>query len=195
VSPTATSRRRGGDPSAGAAPLPPRRKWLAITVATVILAFAFWAILYALVAIDRGERADTVNPAASLAVGLALVPFVFMVLAFGSGHPRAPVAVLKAMGLSLVVGILVSPLTFDAVTGIVAGVGAGGIVALRMDDAHNWKARAIAVVMAAAYTFVLARIGGAIVLLAAPIFPLTGIGVADHLSELRRAREAESSSA
>jgi hypothetical protein len=189
VSSTATSRRRG-DPSAGAAPLSPPRKWLAITVATVVLAFGFWAILYALVAIERGERAETVNPAASLAVGLALIPFVFMVLAFGSGHPRAPAAVLKAMGLSLVVAILVLPLTFDAVTGIVAGVGAGGIVALRMDDAHHWRARAIAVVMAAAYTFALARLGGSIVLLAAPILPFTAIGVADHLSELRSTRDS-----
>jgi hypothetical protein len=157
-----------------------------------VLAFGFWAMLYGLVVFETDDPGSGPNPGAALAIGLALIPFVFMILAFGSGHPRAPGAVLKAMGLAVVVGILVSAVAIDAVTGIVAGVGAGGAVALRMDDAHSWKARALAVLAAAAYTFVLARIGGAIVLLAAPIFPFTAIGVADHLSELRRAKEESS---
>jgi hypothetical protein len=191
VTNTATSRRRGR--IEGAAPLPPRRKWLAITVATVVLAFAFWAMLYALVAFETSDPAEGPNPGASLAVGLALIPFIFIILAFMSEHSRAPGAVLKAMGLTLVVGIPVSALAGDAITGIVAGIGAGGIVALRSDDPHNWKARALAVLAAAGYTFVLARLGGDLVLLAAPIFPFTGIGIADHLSEMRRAREEAAS--
>jgi hypothetical protein len=118
-----------------------------------------------------------------------LVPFVFVVLAFLSEHPRAPGAVLKAMGMVLLVGIPVSALAADAVTGLVAGAGAGGIVALRSDLPHNWKARAIAVAAAAAYSFFLARTAGAAALLLAPILPFTSIGVADHLSERRRQRE------
>ena len=47
---------------------------------------------------------------------------------------RAPGGRLRAMGLCLLVGIPVSALAADAVTGIVAGVGAGGIVALRADE-------------------------------------------------------------
>ena len=43
--------------------------------------------------------------------------------------------------------------------------------------------------MASVYTFVLVRIAGGLVLLPAPIFPLTAIGIADHLSE-RRAEQA-----
>jgi len=82
----------------------------------------------------------------------------------------------------------VSALAGDAVSGIVAGVGAGGIVALRMDVDHTWKARAIAVALATLYAFVLVRSAGAMALLAAPVLPLTGIGVADHLAERRAVR-------
>ena len=65
------------------------------------------------------------------------------------------------MGLCLLVGIFVSAGAADAVTGLVAGVGAGGIVALRADAAHGWRMRAAGVAVAAAYTFVLARSAGA----------------------------------
>jgi hypothetical protein len=92
------------------------------------------------------------------------------------------------MGLCLLVGIPVSALAADAVTGLVAGVGAGGIVALRADQAHEWRIRAAAVAVAAAYAFVLARAAGAVVLIAAPIFPFTSLGLADHFSEWRLAR-------
>jgi hypothetical protein len=37
------------------------------------------------------------------------------------------------------------------------------------------------------YVFVLVRMASALALLPAPIFPFTAIGVADHLSERRRA--------
>ena len=136
-----------------------------------------------------GGEAGAPDPATALAGGLCLIPFVFIVLAMMSEQPRWPTSVLKAMGLTLLIGIPVSALAADAVTGIVAGVGAGGIAALRMDEGHSWKARAIAVAVACAYTFVLVRVGSALVLLPAPIFPFTAIGIADHLTERRRQRE------
>jgi len=173
-------------------PLSPRRKWQTITLATLLLLPAYWALLAGLVAgaSDSAEaRVNAPNVVAAVALGLALIPFVFVLLAFMSGHPRAPGAVLKAMGLALIVGIPVSALAGDAVTGIVAAVGSGAIVALRADPAHNWKARAYAVAVATVYTFVLVRSAGAVALLAAPALPLTGIGVADHMSEWRRERE------
>jgi hypothetical protein len=170
-------------------PLSPQRKWRAITIATLVLVPALWALLAGLVAAanDDSSSAAEGEPSAALglAVGLTIIPFVFIALAFLSEHPRAPGAVVRAMGLALLVGIPVSALAGDAVTGIVAGVGAGGVAALRMDPPQNWRARAWAVVVAAAYTFVLVRVAGALVLLPAPIFPFTAIGVADHLSERR----------
>ena len=57
------------------------------------------------------------------------------------------------------------------------------------DVAHTWRSRAVAVVIASAYTFFLARTAGAIVLLPAPVFPFTAIGIADHLAERRWDRE------
>jgi purine-cytosine permease-like protein len=180
-------RRRSGPP-AGLAPLSPRRKWRAILVATLALVPAFWSMLLGLVA-AASDDPDAPNPAAALAFGLALIPFVFVVLAFMSEHPRPAGAVLRAMGLSLLVGIPVSALAGDAVTGIVAGLGAGGVAALRMDVDHTVRARVLAVVVATAYTFVLVRVAGGLVLLPAPIFPFTAIGIADHLSERSRERE------
>jgi hypothetical protein len=176
---------------AGAEPLTPRRKWRAITIATLLLVPSFWGVIAGLVA---AASEDTDAPAAGpfVAFGLALVPFVFVALAFLSEHPRAPGAVVKAMGLSLLVGISVSALAADGVTGLVAGMGAGGIAALREDADHSWRARAIAVVAVSAYVFVMIRVAGDIALLLAPILPFTSIGVADHLAELRSERRARS---
>ena len=171
-------------------PLDPARKWRAITLATLVLAPALWAMLAGLVA-AADEGRDGPQPAAAVAFGLALVPFAFIVLAFASEHPRAPGAVAKAMGLCLLIGIPVSAIAGDAVTGLVAGVGAGGIVALRADVDHDWRHRAAAVGIATAYTFVLARVAGGAVIVAVPIFPFTGIGLADHWAEWRLKRAGE----
>ena len=192
--PAARPRRRAGLP-VGMEPLPPRRKWRAILVATLLLVVAFWSLMVGLVSLAT-EDADVpdpegVNPAAAVAFGLALIPFVFVTLAFMSEHPRAPGAVLRAMGLSVLVGVIVTSFAGDPVTGVVAGVGAGGVAALRRDADHELRARALAVAVAAAYTLVLVQIAGGIALLPAPIFPFTAIGVADHLSERKRARERQ----
>ena len=63
------------------------------------------------------------------------------------------------------------------------GVGAGGIVALRPEPSRNFRAHAIAVLLAGLAKFVLVKLVGSAALLPAPILPLTAIGVADHLSE------------
>lgn len=172
---------------AGAEPLSPRRKWRAITLATLVLAPAHWSVLAGVVAAASDDpRAPTPGPL--IAFGLALVPFVFVVLAFLSEHPRAPGAVVRAMALSLLVGIPVSAAAPDAVTGFVAGVGAGGVAALRADAAHGWKARAVGVLAASASAFLLVRLAPAVALAISPAFPFTSIGVADHVSERRKER-------
>jgi hypothetical protein len=185
---TMTSRSRR-PASAGAAPLPPQRKWRAILLSTLVLVPAYWSLLVGLVS---GASSDADAPAAApfIAFGLAVIPFVFVALAFLSEHPRAPGAVVKAMILTLLVGIPVSALAADGVTGMVAGIGAGGIVALRADEAETWKARALAVAVTAAYVFLTVRIAGDVVLIVAPALPLSAIGVADHLSERRKERQA-----
>jgi hypothetical protein len=182
-----------GDP-VGMQPLPPQRKWRAIMLATLVLVPAFWSLLAGLVA-AASDDADAPDPGPAIAFGLALIPFVFVVLAFTSEHPRPSSAVLRAMGLALLVGIPVSALAGDAVTGIVAGVGAGGVAALRRDPDSTTRSRALAVLVAALYTFVLVRVAGGLVLLPAPIFPFTAIGIADHLAERAAERAADRAAA
>jgi hypothetical protein len=179
-------RRARGSGLAGAEPLSPRKKWRAITLATLVLAPAFWSVLAGVVAVGSDDpRAPT--PAPLIAFGLALVPFVYIVLAFLSEHPRAPGAVVRAMVLSLLVGIPISALAPDAVTGFVAGLGAGGIAALRADPIHSWKARAAAVAVTTLFVFLLVRVSD-VALLLAPALPFTSLGVADQIVERRQER-------
>jgi hypothetical protein len=172
-------------PLAGAEPLSPRRKWRAITLATLLLVPSYWSVLAGLVSV-ASDRPDAPTAGPFIAFGLSLVPFVFIVLAFASEHPRAPGAVIKAMGLALLVGIPVSALASDAVTGFVAGVAAGGIAALRPEPISTSKARWVAVLVATMASFLLVRTVGEVALLLAPVLPFTSIGVADHLAEDRR---------
>ncbi len=62
---------------------------------------------------------------------------------------------------------------------------------MRADVAHSWKARAIAGLAVSASVFILVRSASVIGLVLAPVLPFTSIGVADHLSERRREREAQ----
>ena len=180
--------RRSGQ--AGAEPLPPARKWRAILLATLLLAPGYWSLMAGLVSI-ASDRASAPAAGPLIAFGLALVPFVFIALAFLSEHPRAPGAVVRAMGLCLLVGIPVSALAQDAVTGLVAGIGGGGIAALRADTDHTWKARALGVLAASVYVSLLVRVAPGAALVLCPALPFTSIGVADHLSERRRERERQ----
>jgi hypothetical protein len=172
---------------AGLEPLAPRRKWRAILLATLLLTPAYWSLVAGLVATGT-ETDDAPVAAPYIAFGLVMIPFVFVVLAFLSEHPRAPSAVVKAMALAILVGIPISALAADAVTGLVAGLGAGGIAALRADVNDDLRRRVIAVVIVSAVTFVLLRSASVIGLLVAPALPFASLGVADHLSE-RRALE------
>jgi hypothetical protein len=179
-------RRARGSGLAGAEPLSPRKKWRAITLATLVVAPAFWSVLAGVVAVGSDDP-QAPAPAPLIAFGLALVPFVFIVLAFLSEHPRAPGAVVRAMMLSLIVGIPISAVAPDAVTGFVAGLGAGGIAALRADPIHSWKARAAAVTVVTLFVFLLVMVSD-VALLLAPALPFTSIGVADQIVERRRER-------
>ena len=185
TAPEQQRRRTRQDPVAEA--LSPRLKWRTITLATLLLVPAYWMLLGGLVA-SRSDEKGGPDPAAALALGLAVVPFVFLVLAVMSGRRGWPGAVVKAMGIALLVGLPVSALAGDAITGIVAGVGAGGAVALRKDAGHTNGSRAAAVAFAALYTFVLVHTVSLLALLPAPVLPLTALGVADHWSERRLLR-------
>jgi hypothetical protein len=168
-------------------PSSPRRKWRAITLATLLLVPAHLAIVAGLVAV-ASDRPDAPPAGPPIAFGLGLVPFVFIALAFLSAHPRAPGAAARAMGLSLLVGIPVAAVVPDAVTGLVAGIGAGGIVALRPEPFGTWRARAIGVATVSVYVALMVRLVPDVAVLLAPTLPFTSLGVADHLVETRQQR-------
>ena len=181
-----SQRRRGGP--GGQTPLSPRAKWRSITLATLVLVPAYWFLMAGVVS-AASKKGPGPTAAPFIAFGLCLIPFVFIVLAFTSGHQRAPGAVVRAMGLTLLVGISVSALVPDAVTGFVAGIGAGGIVALR-PDGYVWKNRALAVAAVALWAALTVRVVPEAAFLLAPILPFTSIGVADNLSERQASTRA-----
>ena len=183
---SARVRRRRQRP-AGAEPLSPRRKWRAILIATALLAPAFWSIVIGLVASGSDDR-NAPEAAPFIAFGLALIPFVFVALAFLSEHPRAANAIVRAMLLSILVGGPALALLGDAVTGLVAACGAGGVAALRMDLPHTTRSRAVAVLLATAYAFVMVRLAPQPTIVIAPVLPFTSIGIVDHLRERRLTR-------
>jgi hypothetical protein len=173
---------------AGVAPLSPRRKWRAILLATLLLVPGYWAMLAGVVAVASDDGGGVSYPGAYIAFGLALIPFVFVVLAFVSEHPRAPSAVVKALVLAIIVGVPASAIAADAVTGLVAGLGAGGVAALRADVIHDWRPRVAAVVVVSLWVFLTLRTTPEVAILLAPVLPFTSIGVADHLWERRQER-------
>jgi hypothetical protein len=154
-------------------------------IASLLLVPAHLGIVVGLVAV-ASDRADAPPAGPPIAFGLCLLPFVFIALAFLSSHPRAPGAAAKAMGLCLLVGIPIAALVPDVVTGLVAGVGAGGAAALRPDPFSSWRARALGVVAVSAYVAVMVRIVPDVTVLLVPTLPFTVLGVADHLAEARR---------
>ncbi len=172
---------------AGAEPLSPRRKWRAILLSTLMLVPAYWSLLTGLVA-EGSDKANAPLAAPYIAFGLALLPFVFLLLAFLSEHPRPASATAKALLLAVLIGAPVLGFAGDVVTGFVAGVGAGGIVVIRAEPQHSWRARALAVAAACVYSFVLVRTATPAGLLLGPVLPFTAIGVADQLSERRSER-------
>lgn len=188
--PAAGGRDRRRTRTAGVGPLPPDKLWRAIVLTTLLVVPAFWSLLAGLVAAgDEGDAGP--NAGAAIAFGLALLPFVFVAGAFLSQHPSAPSAALRGMGLSLLVGIPVSALAGDAVTGLVAGVGAGAAVVVRRGAVEPLRPRFVAVALASAYTFVLVRLAGPVALLSAPVFPFTAVGMADMVVARRAERRGE----
>lgn len=140
-------------------------------------------ILFAFVA---GSADSGPNPGPPLALGLSLVPFVFVVAAFSSRHQSAAGAVLKAMGLWAVIGIPVAAV--DLVSGLVAGFGAGAIATIRRGDEHTIGARSIAVALSVVYVFVLVRITPEAALVGSPMLPFVSVGLADSFRDWRAAQ-------
>ena len=158
-----------------------RRRWLVITLATVVVQFAYCPIVGSL-----GTREDgaTAVQTGLLAFGLALVPFALMVLAFGSKHDDAAMATLKGMGWFLLVAL---PLVVvvDPLVGTVAGLAAGGQSALRRDEVHSSRWRWYAVGALTVYLFVLRVVALEFAIVSGAVLPFTILGLVDQAAETR----------
>lgn len=170
-------------------PMIGRRKLIALTVATVLLVISYSGILGAFVAsgLDDGP-----NPGPPLALGMALLPLVFAAAAYLSLNPRAATSVLKAVGLFFLLAVPVSALAQDAVSGLVAGFGAGAVVSVDRLPMHTWQSRSIAVATSTGYVFLLVRMIAPLGIASAPLLPFTAVAVADYILE-RRALDPASS--
>ena len=157
-----------------------RYGWWAIAVGTIILNLSYWAMVFAFVA---SEADDGPNPGPPFAFGLMLIPFVFVALAAISRNPRFGGASVLAMLLSVGVGVPVLAVARDAVSGIIAGFGAGGVVALRREPVHRVQSRIWAVVLVSTATLAFVRLIPVMAIILAPIAILPAIGVADILQE------------
>ncbi len=154
-----------------------RRRWLAIAVATIPLLFSYVSIAAAFTTDDEGE---SLVGAGGAALGFGLVPFVFLLLAFVSMHKRASMAVLKAMGLFLLLAFPIGVLA--PALGATAGFAAGGVVALRPSEMTQMKVRYIAAALAVVYVLFLLLFIPAAGVMAGAMIPLMAIGFADEYS-------------
>lgn len=163
----------------------PGRIWLAIGLGTVIQTISFGSLLLGALA-SQSDEPSAAGPA--FALGFALVPIVFVSVAFVSGVARAPLAALKAMGLWLLIALpfgLINP-----VIGLCTGFTAGAAVTLRHSESHKRGARAAAILIAATYVAVLVFTFTQAGIFAGAVTPLLAMRAADIYSE-RHARNNE----
>jgi hypothetical protein len=169
---------------ASSEPTTPRRKWIAIGAATVVQLVSYWSIILAFVlATEDAAESPEVGAAAPFALGLLLIPFVFLVLAFASRHRRAPIAALKAVGLMVLLTLPTA--VFLPAGGLLLGFAAGGILALRAEQWQRYSTRWIAVAVAVVYTLGVSVIAPPLGVFAGSVIPFVTLGVADHISDQR----------
>jgi hypothetical protein len=169
---------------ARATPLGLRGRWLAITAATALYQFSYWPI-YAGTAAPEGSGVGLI------ALGLALVPFVFLTAAFASVHPNAPGATLRAMGWFLLVGLPLG--VFVPLIGVSIGVSLGAVVALApLPDHDTRRPRYLAVLGVALYLLLLIVLAPGFAVISAAVLPIAVHGMVDQTVE-DRARHREPS--
>ena len=163
-------------------PVDLRRRWLAISLATVVLQFAYWPVVGSLGTTTDGER---VIAWPLLAIGMAIVPFALMALAFLSRPPNPAKDTLAALGLFLLVGPTLIVL-LDPMVGMVVGLAAGGVAALQRDpDVHSIRWRWIAVAAVLVYVVVLLLLVPGFALVSGAVLPFTVHGLVDQAAETR----------
>lgn len=142
------------------------------------MVLSYVMFIYALVAASGDE---VVFAGGLLGIALGLVPAVFAVAAFVSNNPRSLLSVLGASALWLVVTLIIGAGSLPV--GLVAGYGAGGVLAFRLGPDHTRSSRTVAVVLCATYTLVLQRLLPEVGLFAGAPLPFAAIAAADLYRE------------
>lgn len=155
-----------------------RRIWWAIGVGTAVQTISYISLIGGAVA---SATEETLAAGPIFALGFVLVPVVCALVAFISGHQRAPMATLKGMGIWLIVGLPLG--VMNPVSGLSAGYAASGVFTLRSLALRPGKRRWMAVIAVVVYLTVLVFILPQAALFAGAVTPLLAIRVADMLSE------------
>lgn len=155
-----------------------RRRWLAVLLATALMIGSFFVFIYALAAASGNE---TGYAGGLIGIGLGLVPAVFAVAAWVSQNAHAVRSTLMASGLWLVIVLVVGYVSLPIA--LVAGYGAGGIVAFRLRPNNTLRMRVIAVAICVVYTGTLLALSTEAGLFAGAPLPFLAITLADLYQE------------
>jgi hypothetical protein len=159
---------------------------MAVGISTVLLFCSYTMFIFGFAAASEDE--DSAFSGGLIGIACGLVPGVFLCLAAVSQRPRPVRQALLATLLWIVVG---GPIAlFDIPAGLVAGFGAGGIVALRREPADTTRSRVAAVVLCVVYVAVLARLIPAAALMVGAVLPFAALGAADSIMEREAAARA-----
>ncbi|PIE34420.1 MAG: hypothetical protein CSA55_00675 [Ilumatobacter coccineus] len=153
-----------------------RRRWVAIGIATVVMAFGMVNYAAAFTGPDGGFRP------AYAGIGLALAPFVLVICGFVTHHPQAPRRVVIAMVVFVIIALSVGLL--DPLHGAATGFAAGGAITLReppVERVARWRAWFVG--SYAVYGLVVAVLAAPAGVIVALTLPLVFVGVADEFVE------------
>lgn len=157
-----------------------RRRWAMVIFTTLIIAVSYLSLLLGLGGIGSGDGQAT---GAALATGLTLMPLSFGTAAFMSDHARPALAIVRAIGVWFVVGVLV---VLDVMVGLVAAYAAGCAVSLARPPGVDWTWRVGAVAVLALVAAIATMFVPGAVVLTAPIAIVLSIVFADDLALAQR---------
>ena len=102
-------------------------------------------------------------------------------MAFLSRHPRAPSAILKALGVWVAVTLTAG--LASVVLGLMLGFGTAGVFALRAEEWHRYSIRFTALAIATVYTILLLAAVPALGVFTAGLIPFAALGLGDAYAD------------
>ena len=156
------------------------RRWFAAILATTIMFFDYTMFIFGFASAADGEP---IFAGGIIGIAFGLVPVVFFAAATVSNQERSIRTSLLATLLWVVIGTPIA--FFDLPTALVAGFGAGGIVALRHVPGGTLIYRVVVVAICVVWVFAVQRISPAAGLMVGAILPFVALTIADLVQERR----------